>query len=146
MAIRIIIFCVVFLISLAALIKTVSKKYKEALKKQDWYDDFYYEFESVGCPHTKRVKFSDTKWTFHFNPRKEVTTSKRKGLITVSTTKVSYRLFCEECHKKRWFRETNSMKDRLNLNVMRLKYFLIFGAALFPLLAISLNVFFGFII
>lgn len=131
--------CAVVAIITSAVV--IVKQYNKTLRSKDWYDDLYLEFSPVECEHSKRIKFSDVDWKFNFTLRKEKTPfPKRKGIALVQRADIQRKLFCEECNKKRWFREANSPKEIMNMTFLRLTYMFIFLMALVVIAGSSMTV------
>ena len=128
------------IISLIYVLYLIRKLYRNELKRKGYFDDFYYEYESVECPHTKRIKFSDTNWKTHFTAKKEKSITVQRGLTKVKVKRTLHRLFCDECGKKRWFKEANSMQEAISLTVIRVKYMLLLLIALVVLTNIFVTI------
>ncbi|QTD43219.1 hypothetical protein [Sporosarcina sp. Te-1] len=122
-----------------------SKRYQKELRSKDWYNEFQYEFQSVDCPHKKAIKLSDTNWKFHFTMKKEVKVTVNAGPASASVHRTRYRFYCEECGKKRWFRQTNSVRDHKGLFYLRLKYLLIIGGSIMLFFMTSMGLIFQLI-
>lgn len=121
----------------------ITKRYQKELRSADWYDEFQYEFESVDCPHKKAIKLSDTNWKFHFTMQKEQSATVKAGPASVTVHKTRYRFYCDECGKKRWFRQTNSVRDHKGLFQLRLKYLLTLGASIMLFFIVSMGLIFN---
>ncbi len=117
------------------------KRYRKELLSQDWYDDFYYKFQSIECPHDKRIKFSETDWTFHFTLKRERSKTVQKGLVSTKTRQVHFRFHCEECGKQRWFEQSNSTMETKGLYHLRIKYLLLAGLSIMLILIFTNKIF-----
>ncbi|WP_025784049.1 hypothetical protein [Sporosarcina sp. D27] len=75
--------------------------YKKTLRQKNWFEGLQLAFESVNCPHTKTIPYADT---FGISFKRKETRVKKVVLNKSEIRKnVTYRLFCESCHKKRSF-------------------------------------------
>ncbi|GKV56526.1 hypothetical protein NCCP2222_24730 [Sporosarcina sp. NCCP-2222] len=133
----------ILVVLLVTMIVFISKRYQKELRSADWYDEFQYEFESVDCPHKKAIKLSDTNWKFHFTMKKELRTTVNAGPASATVHKTRYHFYCDECGKKRWFRQTNSVRDHKGLFQLRLKYLLIMGASIMLFFMASMGLIFN---
>ncbi|MEV9640567.1 hypothetical protein ABZ756_07695 [Mammaliicoccus sciuri] len=120
-----IIFITAIILSLIFIVVSVRKLYKKEMKRKGIYDNFYFKYQSVECPHSKQKKLSETTWLDHFTMKREIGGSVQSGLAKVSITRTQHRLFCEECGEKRWFGQANSMSELWPLLFVLLKYMLI---------------------
>lgn len=117
------------------------KRYRTELLSQDWYEDFYYKFQSTECPHVKRIKLSETNWTFLFSLKRERSKTVQKGLVSTKTRQVHFRFYCEECGKQRWFEQSNSTMEMKGLYSLRLKYLLLAGISIMLILILTNKIF-----
>lgn len=117
------------------------KRYQTELLSQDWYDDFYYKFQSTECPHEKRIKLSETDWTFLFSLKRERSKTVQKGLVSTKIRQVHFRFYCEECGKQRWFEQSNSTLETKGLYSLRLKYLLLAGISIMLILILTNKIF-----
>lgn len=120
-----IIFILTIVISLFFLVKIVRKLYIKDLKRKGLYDEFYYKYQSVECPHSKQIKLSETTWKNHFSMKREIGGSVQAGLMKVGGSVTQHKLFCEECGQKRWFAQVNTKKEIAQLIFEIVKYMLI---------------------
>ncbi|MBD7986266.1 hypothetical protein H9649_16975 [Sporosarcina sp. Sa2YVA2] len=127
-------------------IMIIMSKYKKELHAQEWYEDFQYEFKGVECGHEKNIKLADTNWKFAFTLKKEKRFTVNAGPIANTIHQVHYRFFCDECGKKRWFEQTNSVRDHKGLFTLRLKYLAIGFVTLMLLFVGSMSIIFGVIV
>lgn len=128
---------VVVLLFISVLI--ITRKYKKELTSQEWYHEFQYEYQSVDCPHKKQIKLADTDWKFAFTMKKEKTFTVNAGPFSKSVHRVHYRFYCEECGKKCWFEQTNSVMDHKGLFRLRLKYLALGAGTIMLIFIVSMN-------
>lgn len=131
------IFLTTFVVVLVTLIIIIHRKYKKELITQEWYEDFQFEYESIECPHDKIIKLKDTNWKFAFRTKKEKRFTVTVGGFSNMVHEIAYRFYCEECGKKRWFKQTNSIRHHKGLFGLRLKYLILGGAIVMLTLFIS---------
>ena len=129
----------VMILLLTTVIASV-KRYRKELLSQEWYDDFYYKFQSTECPHAKRIKLSETNWTFLFSLKRERSKTVQKGLVSTKTRQVHFRFYCEECGKQRWFEQNNSATETKGLYSLRLKYLFLAGVSIMLILILTNNI------
>ncbi|WP_153732386.1 hypothetical protein [Sporosarcina obsidiansis] len=122
---HLIIFIAASILSLIILVFFVRKLYIKELKRKGIYDNFYFKYQSVECPHDKKIKYSETTWKDHFTVKREIGGSVKKGLVEVGVARTQHRLFCEECGEKRWFAQANSTKETWQYVLIILKYMLL---------------------
>ncbi|MGN7387932.1 hypothetical protein [Sporosarcina sp. SAFN-015] len=128
-------------ILLTATVIVSVKHYKKELVSQDWYDELYYKFQSIECPHEKHIKFSETNWKFHFTFQREKAITVQKGLVSKQIRQHHFRFFCEECRQQRWFEHSNSSAETKGLYSLRLKYLFLTGASIMLILFLTGNLF-----
>lgn len=128
------------------LVAVIMNKYKKELHAKDWYEEYQYEFKGVDCGHDKHIKLADTNWKFAFTLKKEKNLTIKAGSFSKTVHQIHYRFFCEECRKKRWFEQTNSVRDHKGLFSLRMKYLAIGFVSLLTFFALSMNIIFRFIL
>lgn len=121
---KIILFIAAILLSLVCLGLLMRKLYVRELKRKGMYDDFYFNYQSVECPHSKKIKLSETSWKDHFTLKREIGGGVQAGPVQVSASKTQHRLYCEECGEKRWFAQANSRQEMFSYVFGILKYML----------------------
>lgn len=136
---RLFIFIVSFVVILTILIVIISRKYQRELVRQDWYDDFQFEYESIDCPHEKTIKLKDTDWKFAFRTKKEKSFTVNIGGFSKTSYTFCFRLYCEACEQKRWFKQTNSIRHHKGLFGLRLKYLAIGGGTIMLTIFLGAN-------
>lgn len=135
-----------FVILALTAVTIIMSKYKKELHVQHWYEDFQYEYKGVDCGHEKNIKLANTNWKFAFTLKKEKSVTVKAGPLANTVHQVHYRFFCEECGKKRWFEQTNSVRNHKGLFTLRIKYLAI-GFVTFMLLFVgSMSIIFGVIV
>lgn len=120
--VKILFFVAVILLFLILLILLMRKLYIKDLKRKGMYDDFYFKYQSVECPHSKKIKLSDVTWKDHFTMKREIGGGVQAGPVQVSASKTQHRLFCEECGEKRWFAQANSRQETFSYVFLIMKY------------------------
>lgn len=133
-----VIFIISVVVIMLTLITIILRKYKNELTSKDWYNEYQYEYQSVDCPHEKIIKLKDTDWRFAFTMKKEKYLKVNVAGYSTTIHQYRYRFNCEECGRRRWFKQTNSVLDHKGLLTLRLKYLAIVGVTIMLTVGVSL--------